>query len=277
MNYYQILGVDENASQDDIKKAYKKLAMKHHPDRGGDNKKFQEISQAYDTIGDDNKRARYNSELNGMNNPFSNHSGHPGFANFGDIFGFQFGQGFASHQVKRNRDLNLRIAVSFKQSYLGTQTEARYTMPSGKSRTIVIDVPAGVQSGQVLRYGGLGDDNIPNVPPGNLNVTVLVETDPIWERRGNDVIRVVEITVLEAMTGCTKQVNCLDGSIMPLKLKPGTQHGAEYASGGRGFKDINTGRAGSLIILVNVLIPSITNSDLIKKLEDIYVEINHSS
>ncbi len=275
MNYYEILGVSEQASQDDIKKAYKKLAMKHHPDRGGDNKKFQEISQAYDTLSDTQKKSQYDAELNGFGNPFE---GMSGFPNFGDMFGFHFGPGFAGHgRVKRNKDLSLRISISFKQSYLGTQTEARYQTPSGKSKTVVIDIPPGVQSGQVLRFGGLGDDSIPNIPPGNLNVTIMVETDPVWVRRDDHLCQVLEINLLEAMTGCTKQIKCLDGTTMPLNLRPGIQHGAEFASNGRGFRNINSGRAGALIIIISVVIPAVTDQNIIKKLEQLYAEINQTS
>jgi curved DNA-binding protein len=275
MNYYDILGVNENASQDDIKKAYKKLAMQHHPDRGGDNKTFQEISQAYDTLSDPNKKSQYDAERNGYGNPFE---GMGGFPNFGDMFGFHFGPGFASHgKIKRNRDLGLRISISFKQSYLGTQTEARYQTPSGKTKTVVIDVPPGVQSGQVLRFGGLGDDSIPKIPPGNLNVTIMVETDPVWYRRDDHLCQVINISLFEAMAGCTKQIKCLDGTVMPLNLRPGIQHGAEFASNGRGFRNINSGRPGALIIIVSIDIPAITDPNIIKKLEEIYAEINHTS
>lgn len=274
MTYYDVLGIDETASQDDIKKAYKKLAMKHHPDRGGDNKKFQEISQAYDTLSDPNKRSQYDAEINGFANPFGGMGANP-FSNFGDIFGFQFGHGFAQPTRRKNRDLSIRISISFKQSYLGTQIEARYPTPTGKNKTVVIDVPPGIQSGQVIRYGGLGDDSNANLPPGDLNVTVMVETSTEWQRRGDDLCKVLEISVLEAMTGCTKQIKCLDGSIMPLNLKAGVQHGAEYASGGRGFRNMNTGRTGALIIIVSVVIPAVTDLETIKQLETIYASINN--
>ena len=276
MNYYDILGVKENAGQDDIKKAYKKLAMTHHPDRGGDNKKFQEISQAYDTLSDPDKRSHYDAEINGFAHPFGDMPGQ-GFPNFGDMFSFHFGPGFAQQSRRKNRDLSIRITVTFKQSFLGTQIEARYPTPSGKSKTVVIDVPAGIQSGQIIRYGGLGDDANPNWPPGDLNVTVMVETSPDWLRRSDDLCRVLEINVFEAMIGCIKQIDCLDGTSMPINIKPGVQHGAEYASGGRGFKNINTGRTGALIIVVSIVVPSVTDPQTIKKLESIYAEINHTS
>ena len=276
MNYYDILGVSEDASQDDIKKAYKKLAMKHHPDRGGDNKQFQEISQAYDTLSDSEKRSYYDAEQKGFGNPFGGTPGQ-GFPNFNDMFSFHFGPGFAQHARKKNRDLSIRITITFKQSYLGTQIEARYPTPSGKSKTVVIDVPPGIQSGQTIRYGGLGDDSNPRLQPGDLNVTVMVETSHDWDRRGDDLCKILHITALEAMTGCTKQITCLDDSTMPINIRPGVQHGTEFASSGRGFRNINSGRAGALCIVINVSIPAVIDPTLIKKLESIYSEINHSS
>ena len=276
MDYYQILGINENASQDEIKKAYKKLAMTNHPDRGGDTKKFQEISQAYDTLGDEQKRQQYNAQ---RNNPFIHaRSGNHGFQDINDIFGATFGFGGAGpfggfHQRGRNKDLSIRVSITFKQSYTGTQIEARFNTPAGRAQTVVVDIPPGVQSGQTIRYGDLGDDSIPNLPRGNLNVTVMVEADPVWERRGNELITILTVTALEAMTGCMKEVICLDGSTMPLKLRPGIQHGAEFASGGRGFRDVNTGRVGSLIVVLNIHIPAVTDPQLIQELQALYAKL----
>lgn len=276
MDYYQILGINENASQDEIKKAYKKLAMKNHPDRGGDTKKFQEISQAYDTLGDEQKRQQYDAQ---KNNPFIHaRSGNHGFPDMNDIFGATFGFGAGGpfggfHQQRRNRDLSIRVTITFKQSYLGTQIEARFNTPAGRAQTVVVDIPPGVQSGQTIRYADLGDDSIPTMPRGNLNVTVMVEADPEWERRGNDLFTTVTVSALEAMTGCMKEVTCLDGGTMPLKLRPGIRHGAEFASGGRGFRDINTGRLGSLVVVLNVDIPAVTDPQLVQELQALYAKL----
>lgn len=276
MDYYQILGIQENASQDEIKKAYKKLAMQNHPDRGGDTKKFQEISQAYDTLGDTQKRQQYDAQ---KNNPFLHaRSGAHGFQDINDIFaGFGFGGphspfgGF--RQQRRNKDLSIRVNITLKQSYTGTQIEARFNTPSGRAQTVVVDIPPGVQAGQTIRYGDLGDDSIPNLPRGNLNVTVVVEPDPIWERRGNDLVTTMNISILEAMTGCIKEVTSLDGSIIPLKVRAGIHAGAEFAVGGKGFRDLNTNVVGKLLVILNVDIPAITDNQLKQEFEALYAKI----
>jgi curved DNA-binding protein len=277
MNYYQILGVAENASQDDIKKAYKKLAMKNHPDRGGDTQKFQEISQAYDTLSDDQKRQQYDAQRNG--NPFFGAGPQGGFHDMNDIFSnFGFGRGFAGfHQQRRNRDLSIRVSISFKQSYTGTQIEARFNTPTGRAQTVVVDIPQGVQTGQTIRYADLGDDSIPNMPRGNLNVTVIVEPDPDWERRGNDLITTKVISILEAMTGCMKEVTCLDGILLPLKIRPGISPNAEFAISGRGFRDVNTGRVGNLIVIVQITIPAVTDRQTIQELSAIHAKLQQTN
>jgi curved DNA-binding protein len=278
MNYYEILGVNENASQDDIKKAYKKLAMQHHPDRGGDNKKFQEISQAYDTISDPNKRSQYDAELNGMNNPFINIRTGTGFPNFEDVFGFHFGNGFAQHrQAPRNKDLTIRITVTFKQSYLGTQIVAKYRTPSGKNKEVTIDIPAGIQSGQTIRHPNLGDDSYSNLAPGNLNVQIMVETDPEWVRRNDDLCKIVQINSFEAILGCTKEIECLDDTIIPIKIRPGVNSGTEFSSRGRGFRNTSTGKLGNLIVVIEVVTPEITDQTLLKEIEKINAQINSPS
>jgi len=274
MNYYQILGVAENASQDDIKKAYKKLAMKNHPDRGGDTQLFQSISQAYDTLSDPNKRSQYDAQKNG--NPFINVR----TGNMEDIFGFSFGgtpfgDMFGRQQhVRKNRDLTIRVTISLKQSYTGTQLEARYQTPAGKVQTVAIDIPPGIEPGQTIRYPNLGDDGIPNVPRGHLNVNVIIPPDNRYERIGNDLYTNVTINAVHAMTGCVKDAVCIDDEIYKLNLNPGIKPGLEFPFMGKGFRNINSGERGNFIVRVHVDIPAVTDATLRKELESLFLKIN---
>lgn len=282
MNYYEILGVAETATQDDIKQAYRKLAMKNHPDRGGDTTEFQRIAQAYEVLGDPNKRAEYDNRSNGPQFSFNgmnpNEMNFGPFGDLGDIFRFTFGQGFNPRQhVRRNRDLTIRIAVSLKQSYTGTQIEAKFNLPSGKPQTVVVDIPAGIATGQIVRFDQLGDDSVPNVPRGNLNVQVIVQDDHEYERIDNDLCTNITINPLEAMLGCAKPVRCFDTELSPLKLNPGVQPGAEFRTSGRGFRDLRTGIPGDFIIKVKVEIPAVTDTAIANKLKELYAEINNTS
>lgn len=280
MTYYSILGVEQTASQDDIKKAYRKLAMKHHPDKGGDEHKFKEISVAYDTLSDSQKRAEYDHQL--MGRPTNMRFGD--FQNMDDlqnIFGniFRFGPGFATHEhmMRRNKDLNLRVSISLKDSFLGKELEATYTLPSNKRQSVNITIPPGIEHGQTIRYAGLGDDTFPNHQRGNLNVHVLVEPDPKFERRGDDVCTILEIDTFEAMLGCTKRVSTIDGKSINIKIRPGINHGGEYAAADMGFQNSRTHRKGNFVIIIHIDVPAITNEEIKQKLEDIKNQIQSSS
>jgi len=283
MDYYSILGISKNASQDEIKKAYKKLAMKFHPDRGGDTQKFQEISQAYDTLGDQHRRAQYDAEQDAAmhgGRQFHFHSNNP-FDPFGQMFGGRspfdsfFNQGQRVRQ--KNKDLNIRIVINIKQSYSGTELEASYNLPSGKTQTVHIKVPAGIDNGQVIRYQGMGDDSNPSLPRGDLNVTVVVEPDSEFQRRGDDLITFLHINPIEAMTGCTKIVNHVDNTGIKINIKPGVLHGTEFLNRGFGFKNINSGYPGNLIIQVHIDVPAVTDPVMIETLKKIQDEINNLS
>ena len=190
-DYYSILGVGENASQDEIKKAYRRLANQHHPDKGGDQAKFKDISVAYDTLGDNQKRAEYDQQRRYGGTQFHFNTGN--FQDINDIFG-GFGGFHQSHpfqdifgrRMARNRDLNIQCQISFLDSYTGKQLEANYKLPSGLPQTVVINVPPGVNNGDTIRYQGLGDNSIPNAPRGNLNVTIIVLPDDQFTRIGDD-------------------------------------------------------------------------------------------
>ena len=279
MNYYETLGVNEGADQDEIKKAYKKLAMKHHPDRGGDEKTFQSISQAYDTLGDAAKRQQYDHER--LNRPFIHVRS--GFHDVNDLFGQAFGFGTGNQwdpfqgRVRKNRDLNINCTVSFKDSFVGKQLEASYVLPSGKKQTVAINVPSGITNGQTIRYAGLGDDTDPRIQRGDLNVTVFVENDPLYQRQGDNIMFQLQVTVFEAMMGCNKKIQSLDGSTLDLKIRPGTQHGSEFLCRGRGFNNSTNGRLGDLIVKLNVLIPEVTDIILIDRLLKLQNEMNHPS
>jgi len=284
MNHYETLGVNETATQDEIKKAYRKLATKHHPDKGGDTAAFQKIAQAYDTIGDESKRAQYDAQRSGEFgggefDPFAHAAAMgQGWQDVSSMFGHgtpfeQFFRGARSQsQRRKNRDLNIRCKVTFKQSFTGTELEASYLLPSGKKETVIIRVPEGIVSGQVIRYQGMGDDSDPSLPRGDLNASIMIEASKDFDRRGDDLVAFVAINPIEAMAGCTKTVNHLNGNTIRFNIRPGMQHGTELASQGMGFKNLQ-GKTGNLIIVVGVEIPVLTDPELKSKFEALYAEL----
>ena len=160
MDHYQILGVSKDASQQDIKKAYRKLAMKHHPDKGGDEQKFKQIQAAYSVLSDPDKRAQYDNP-----NPFEQFGGDP-FGQgspFGDIFSEIFGGGFRRQQPQRNPDGRMDLNISLLQAYKGTNV----VVNTGYA-TLDVTIPQGVKDGSNLRLSGKGPLRYTDLPPGDL-------------------------------------------------------------------------------------------------------------
>jgi curved DNA-binding protein len=274
-DHYQILGLQPNATPDEIKKAYRSMAMKHHPDRGGDQAKFKDISVAYDTLSDQQKRAEYDQlRAGGPQVRFTT----GGFQDINDLFGGRspFGDMFG-RRMQRNRDLNIQCQVSLVDSFLGKQLEANYQLPSGKPQTVVINIPAGINHGETIRYGGLGDDSIPQMPRGNLNVTIVILPDQNYTRQGDDLYTTVDITPIEAMIGCKKKVKFITGDEKEIDVRAGVETGVEYASAGFGFSNPHSGRKGKFVIVVRIKTPAITDPRIVADLKELNDEINRRS
>jgi curved DNA-binding protein len=283
MNYYDILGVPREATPQQIKSAYRKLAMEHHPDRGGNESTFQKINQAYDTLSDPRKRTQYDTESHFRAGEGNQRS----FEDIHDMFNqmfrggstFDFGRGRSGHGRTRakNLDLNIKVKITLLDSYIGKEIEASYMLPSGRKETAHINIPPGIESGDVLKFSGMGDDTYPQVNRGDLNVTVLVAEDLNFARRGDDITTLIEIDAIEAMVGCSKPIETIDGRLLNIKLKPGMTHGGEYSATGLGFKNLRTGITGNFIVIVYIRIPAITDIELKKKLEELKNEIDNIS
>jgi curved DNA-binding protein len=274
-DHYQILGLQPNATPDQIKKAYRGMAMKHHPDRGGDQAKFKDISVAYDTLSDPQKKAEYDQmRMGGPQVRFTT----GGFQDINDLFGGRspFGDMFG-RRMQRNRDLNIQCQITLYDSFVGKQLEANYQLPSGKPQTVVINIPAGINHGETIRYGGLGDDSIPQMPRGNLNVTVVVLPDQNYTRQGDDLYTTVDITPIEAMIGCKKKVKFITGDEKEVDVRAGVETGVEYASPGFGFSNPHSGRKGKFVIVVRIKVPAITDPRIIADLKELNDEISRRS
>ena len=279
-DFYQVLEVDQKASQDDIKQSFRKLAMKHHPDRGGDQNKFKEINSAYETLNDPKRRAEYDAfRRGGPQVRFTTN----GF-NFEDIFnrgpGFNpfsaFEEVFSQHRQPRNRDLNIRCVISLLDSFTGKDLETSFNMPSGKKQTVVISIPSGIQHGETIRYSGLGDDSISGCARGNLNITVMVEPNEYYTRKHDDLYAVIEISPIDAMIGCQRTVVHINGSKTTIDIPAGTESGLEYAISNQGFTNLKTNSRGRFVNVIKIKTPKIINTEVVNQLRFIDAVIKSS-
>lgn len=272
MDYYGTLGLTRGASDADIKKAYRSLAMKHHPDRGGDEAKFKEINAAYEALSNPEKKQIIdmggdpNAQGGGyrpQGNPFDFHFGS---GNFEDIFG---NFGFSQRPMQRNKSLNIGVSISFAEVLSGKELNAEVGIPGGKSKIITISIPPGIEHGQQIRYQGMGDDSIPSVRAGDLIVNVSVAPHHIYRRDGESLIYEHRITAWEAMLGSSIEIETLDKKTLQITIPPGTQPETVLSCRGEGFPHIRSKQRGNLLIKLKVSIPKNFTPEQIQKIQEI--------
>jgi DnaJ-class molecular chaperone len=262
MDYYSTLGLQRNASEDDIKKAYRKMAMKHHPDRGGDEKQFKQVSEAYEILSDPQKKQMVDMGVD----PKAQQAGGPrqqgpfefhfNTGNFEDIFG-GFGNpfGFQQRQQPRNKTINITVDLSLEDVLKGKDLDAELAVPNGRKKIINISIPSGIEGGQQIRYQGMGDASIQGMPPGDLIVNIRVAPHPIFRREGDALIIEKNISVWEAILGCNLDLQTLDGKKLTITVPPGTQPETVLSCRNEGLPHMRNRQRGNLLINIKVVIP----------------------
>lgn len=259
-NAYDILGVPKGASDDEIKKAYRRLAAKHHPDRGGDTAKFQEIQSAYDTLSDPHKRAQHDNP-NPFNNGFrqagpGHFEFHFGGGNPNDIFEQFFHQGFAQQrQARRNKDLRVSIQVSLADTLDQQHRTISVQTTKGDRFFVDVDIPRGVSNGTTIKYPQMGDNMFDTLTRGDLYVIVNVQSQNNFEIHGNNVLTRLEIDSLDAILGCDKIIRNFDGKEFSIKIPAGCQYGTRFGLNGQGVFLMNSNVRGDLIVEIVIHIP----------------------
>jgi DnaJ-class molecular chaperone len=260
MDHYSTLGIYKEADSEDIKRAYRKLASQHHPDKGGDKGKFQEIQAAYATLSDPEKRAQYDNPQPQFNGNSFNGGFPPGFEDIfsafgGSPFGDMFGQRRA--QPQRNRTLNIQTAITLENAFNGYDLVASLRLPSGKDQMIEVKIPAGIQDGTVLRLANMGDDQVANLPRGDLHLTVRVTPHTIFQRQGDDLIIELNVSCIDAMIGKTLEVTTIDNKTLEVKINPGTQNGHILSAAGYGMPKMADNRfKGRLLMPIKIIVPT---------------------
>jgi len=257
-DHYTTLGVNKQATPDEIKKAYRKLASQHHPDKGGDKEKFQEIQSAYAILSDEQKRAEYDNPQPQWNNAGGGFGGFEdilrNFGGFGDIFGHR-AQHF--HQPQRNRTLNLQTAVTLEEAFSGKELVANIQLPSGREQIINVKIPAGVNDGTILRLREIGDDTYTNITRGDVHLSVTVVPHAVFARQGDDLVKEITVDALDAILGTDITVNTIDGRTLNVTIKEGTQPGTILSAQGYGMPNMHDNNfKGRLLLPIKIIIPT---------------------
>ena len=306
-DYYAVLGVDKSASAADIKKAYRKLAQKHHPDANAGNpkaeEKFKEVSAAYDVLSDEKTKEEYDRIRQmvaaggfrtagpGAGPGFGGFGGGGqrvriedvgdifggGGASFGDLFGDLFGSGgggaASGYGRARGSDLETETSLSFEDALDGVQVELHIQERGGQPRTIKARIPAGVTDGARIKLTGKGSPGPGGGPAGDLYVKVRVRPHKVFGRKNKDLTLALPVTFAEAALGAQIDVPTLNGGPVKLKIPAGTSSGRTFRVRGKG---VPTGKdKGDLLVTVQVAVPEKLNREaksLIERLAELDTE-----
>lgn len=263
MDYYKILGVSHKASPEEIKKAYKKLAMQHHPDRGGDTNKFSQINAAYDTLKDNEKRFMYDHQQNAPKNKFNVHS-----RNMNEFFNESM------RRRQRNNDIVLQVSIDLVDVITGKDLFATYDLTNGLQQTANVKIPPGLHTGDTLRFPGLGDNFNPSLRRGDLYIKIKVLPHKNFTRENNHLKFSLKCSIFDLMLGKEVDIKGLLGNTIKLKIPAGTNPGQLLSLPGYGLPAANANKVGNLYVVVNAETPKIVDPKLLKKVKSLNDEIS---
>jgi len=258
MNYYDVLGVSRTAAADEIKRAYRRLASQHHPDKGGDTEKFQEIEAAYRTLSDTEKRAEYDNP-----NPFSGQHPQGGWQqtgapfNFDDIF-----QMFGARFNQPRGYARMSLWISLQDVALPGKRLVSVGTAAG-TQAIEIEIPTGIVDGDNVQYSGLA-------PGGqDLVVTFRIRPDPVWQRQESNLTNLItnlSVSVWQLIAGGESAVTDIRGNRLMLTVPPMTQPGALLRVRERGLPD-RSGKTGDMLVQINTKLPEKISPELMAAIQ----------
>lgn len=305
-DYYKILGVSKAATADELKKAYRKLALRYHPDRNKGNKaseeKFKEINEAYAVLSDPEKRKQFDTfgsetfsqrfsqedifrgfdfsnvfrefglgDLFGQ--AFSGGKGKKGFQyhyDFGGFGGSQFGQDFRSQGEirQKGKDIVLELPVSLSEVLSGAEKVVSFTR-NMQTEKVSVKIPAGIENGKKLRVAGKGEPGIQGGPAGNLYLKIRLEDHPRFRREGLNLILDIELPFSSIVLGSQVDVPTIDGKTLNLRIPPGTQANTRLRLKGFGLPAPDNSGRGDQFVRLTVKIPQKLTNKQIKIIQEL--------
>ncbi len=287
-DYYKVLGLTKTASKDEIRKAYKKLARKYHPDANADDPdaltKFKEVQKAWEVLGDEEKRKNYDQygdpegpRFRGGAGAGSAGAGGPGGGAWGwssadggevpfdleELFsGFRSGGGGGGRRGSQRRDWPVRgqdiraeVEVPFSLAAEGGRYDLHLKRDSGATETLTVNIPEGVDTGSVIRLSGQGTPGMNGGKPGDLLVTIRVARHPLFRREGSRILLDVPISITECALGTKVEIPTLRDGNVTLTIPPGTSSGAKLRLREKGIRDRRSGKRGDMIAVVKIVAP----------------------
>lgn len=294
-NYYKTLGVSKNATADEIKKAYRKMARENHPDAGGDEEKFKDINEAYEVLSDEKKRKLYDQYGTADQNqvPFNWGGGAVSFEDlfggagswseilerlrngegaFGtnwDFSGMGAGFGQQANRPVKGQDTTVNMKVSFDEALHGTTKRVTVRVPGRDDKTTLdVKVPAGAIDGGRLRFKGQGVPGKNGGAAGDLLIITKIAAHPQFSRKGADVLTTAHIDMASAALGTSIVVPTPDGGKVRVKVPAGTQSGTVLSVKGKGAPRVKGVGNGDLKITLDIPVPTSLNDGQRKALED---------
>lgn len=271
-NYYDTLGVGKAASDKDIKRAFRNLAKQYHPDANPDNPQaeasFKEINEAYEVLGDADKRQQYDRFGSRFADYGRNGGGQHANADFGDSsfsdilenmfngFGRSSATGAPRQHRARGRDLEQQVTISLYEAYHGASRRV-----SKGQRTVSVNIPTGAKTGTRVRLSGEGESSQMGGPPGDLYLIVEVADDPTYDRDGDDLHVEFKVDMFTALLGGEADVPTMTGAVR-LTIPPGTQSGRKFRLGGKGMPRLKKkSEFGNLYARALVTVPETLTDD----------------
>ena len=283
-DYYKTLGVPRTASTDEIKKAFRKLARKYHPDAGGDEAKFKELNEAYEVLSDDKKRKLYDQYGTANENQIPRGWGGGQGVNVEDIFGGMGGAGswadilesirhgegaFGTNwdfggsrqpRPQKGQDMNVTLNITFSEAFNGAEKRVTVRVPGrAESETLTVKIPAGAVDGGRMRFKGKGAPGANGGEDGDLLIVTKIDEGGMYRRKGADVLMDVPVTFAEAALGAKVTVPTPDGKKVRVTIPAGTQDDTVLTVRGKGAPKVKGDGFGDLRIIVKVVVPTELN------------------